>query len=109
VFRQVMVGRWGEESGSTGRETGRHPSKSWKAWTEVDHLSQAEIAREQPLLRSCADTVRFRGLKRPQELCSQCRYLLREDSLQPRTGKVQESAYFNRQKPVGGIHEIHRH
>jgi hypothetical protein len=34
--------------------------------------------------------------------------LLHEDSLQPRRGKVQESAYFDRQKPVGGIHEIHR-
>ena len=46
-----------------------------------------------------------------QERGSQCRAdagLLREDSLQPRRGKVQESAYFDRQKPIGGIHEIDR-
>src|SRR6185436_581171 len=34
VFRQVMVGRWGEESGSTDGEIGRHPSKFWKARTK---------------------------------------------------------------------------
>lgn len=46
-----------------------------------------------------------------QERGSQCRadaYLLPEDSLQPRRRKVQESAYFDRQKPIGGIHEIDR-
>ena len=65
----------------------------------------AKIAcRHDPLLGLNDRISQERGLQCGADAC-----LLREDSLQPRPGKVQESAYFDRQKPIGGIQEIHRH
>jgi hypothetical protein len=81
----------------------------------AEHRSQAEVARTRkpefdccgcgPRLGTWRDRIfQERGTQRPANAD-----LFREDFLQPRRGKVQEGTYFNRQKPVGSIQEIHRH
>src|SRR6476646_8800698 len=74
-----------------------------KPGPSADHLSQAEVARTRKPGRDCLKGPRLSSAGRA--VSRRC-LPTREDSLQPRRGKVQESAYFDRQKPIGGIQEI---
>lgn len=75
-----------------------------KAWDNRRGNRKPSFQILEDAVALAAESDRIRSARKSQRCC-----LLREDALQPRCCKVQESPYLDRQKPVGGVDEIHRH